>query len=654
MANNSTVNLISYTDSTPISTAKSTMQKSYMDNSSQFSSVLENANKTYSQTQDTNTEKTTNNRNNNEVNKKDTDTKKDLNNTENTTDSSKAQNSNEKVQDTANQSTSNKETNPDEQVNEKEENNSQKQSSDNSDDNQNSENTEAQEDNTNVEYTDESKEQTPMETISNEQMKEISERFEETIKEVSDIQNVVQKNAETVSTESTQATAETQNAANAEETNQPDEQVVENFEQTIDKIINANQTAKTDEPQTEIPNSETSPTVSTTTTTTTTSNTIDTSIIGLTQLNILASQVIQNNTTVNTETTNTNTPQNNINNQSVTNTNTQNLNQIANNQINAGIQTQQNIQNATEQIPSEQIMQDTEVQTPVISVETEAMAASISKSSDDVAQNTKDVLNKTNLTQDAIDKLNAKIVNVQNSNSSNANTNTNSNNLPGKQDTQEQIVKLALESNNTKTSQSNIDLTNLADTSSHMNFEKTLDNIRPQVQAQAPQQSSGNLTQTDIMAQINKQINFKNFGNEGTTKINIILQPENLGKINLELISSKEGVTAQMTTSSQQVKEMLDKNIDSLKETLGNHGVNVNNVSVKVEETQKQANENYLFDGQQPNSGGQGSSNNSQQNQNNPHLNEDIESTLNTETETENEESVLTMYTSTGQVDYKI
>ena len=75
---------------------------------------------------------------------------------------------------------------------------------------------------------------------------------------------------------------------------------------------------------------------------------------------------------------------------------------------------------------------------------------------------------------------------------------------------------------------------------------------------------------------------------EGTTKVTIVLNPENLGKINLELINGKDGLIAKMTAENQQVKELLDKNLETLKSTLGSQGVSVNNLVVKVEETQSQ------------------------------------------------------------------
>jgi len=79
----------------------------------------------------------------------------------------------------------------------------------------------------------------------------------------------------------------------------------------------------------------------------------------------------------------------------------------------------------------------------------------------------------------------------------------------------------------------------------------------------------------------------------------------------LELINGKDGFTARMTTDNAQVKELLDKNLDSLKSSLSNQGVNVGNVTVKVAETEKQSNEMFSFEQRQPGSEGHQASNNS-------------------------------------------
>ena len=103
------------------------------------------------------------------------------------------------------------------------------------------------------------------------------------------------------------------------------------------------------------------------------------------------------------------------------------------------------------------------------------------------------------------------------------------------------------------------------------------------------------LNQSDIMSQVNAK--FEELQKSGNNKVSIILQPENLGKVSVEIMNSKDGIVAKMTTDSQQVKELFDKNVEALKSNLSSQGVNVNNI--KVECSQESANHAMNFEQQQ-------------------------------------------------------
>ncbi len=74
---------------------------------------------------------------------------------------------------------------------------------------------------------------------------------------------------------------------------------------------------------------------------------------------------------------------------------------------------------------------------------------------------------------------------------------------------------------------------------------------------------------------------------QNNSKVNIVLNPESLGKVNIQLLSTKEGLAAQFTVTTQEARDLLMKGLDGLKESLASHGVGVDNVSVKVADSQK-------------------------------------------------------------------
>ena len=74
---------------------------------------------------------------------------------------------------------------------------------------------------------------------------------------------------------------------------------------------------------------------------------------------------------------------------------------------------------------------------------------------------------------------------------------------------------------------------------------------------------------------------------QNNSKVNIVLNPESLGKVNIQLLTTKEGLSAQFTVATQEARDLLMKGLDGLKEALNTHGVGVDNVSVKIADSQK-------------------------------------------------------------------
>ena len=97
------------------------------------------------------------------------------------------------------------------------------------------------------------------------------------------------------------------------------------------------------------------------------------------------------------------------------------------------------------------------------------------------------------------------------------------------------------------------------------------------------------ITPSKIIEQITKQLD----GMVNNSKLNMVLNPGSLGKVNLQLMNTKDGLMAQFTVTTQDVKDILLKGLDGLKESLLAQGVNVDNVTVKLEETESEYNLDY-------------------------------------------------------------
>lgn len=137
------------------------------------------------------------------------------------------------------------------------------------------------------------------------------------------------------------------------------------------------------------------------------------------------------------------------------------------------------------------------------------------------------------------------------------------------------------------------DLTEASTDSKNSNdFVQALSKTQSAKQPQM-QQSIQDIPDVDIMEQMRTKIaiNSKN----GLQKMTFGLTPESLGKVTVEIVKNQNGLSAQILPENPQAKEILDKNLDGLKSTLQSQGVNVNNVNVKISETNSSSNNNNMF-----------------------------------------------------------
>ena len=116
------------------------------------------------------------------------------------------------------------------------------------------------------------------------------------------------------------------------------------------------------------------------------------------------------------------------------------------------------------------------------------------------------------------------------------------------------------------------------------NFGELKSDSQSNVSLQATKPTgNSDVTPSKIIEQISKQLENMNTG----SKVNIVLNPESLGKVSVQLINTKEGLSAQFTVATQDAKNLIMKGLDGLKDALLSQGVSVDNVTVKLNETQE-------------------------------------------------------------------
>ncbi|MCI5824359.1 MAG: flagellar hook-length control protein FliK [Candidatus Gastranaerophilales bacterium] len=164
-------------------------------------------------------------------------------------------------------------------------------------------------------------------------------------------------------------------------------------------------------------------------------------------------------------------------------------------------------------------------------------------------------------------------------------------------------VETDLDSSNEKNSSSenNQSFTKLfTETSAKYNFENTNNlsfNNTIKVDSVSQMNLASKLNQNVNTEMVNKENILNQIANklenlnDSQSKVNIVLRPENLGRLQLEIVSDKNGtISANLTATNEDVKQLLEKSINELKNALNSQGVNVNNIKEKVENTNQASN----------------------------------------------------------------
>jgi len=173
----------------------------------------------------------------------------------------------------------------------------------------------------------------------------------------------------------------------------------------------------------------------------------------------------------------------------------------------------------------------------------------------------KDTMEKAGL-QDMFAKLNARVASLEN------NAGNTGADFFNRQSTQEQLLRMNIQGVQETGKSEVFDMKVNQTAAKHMSAELPHDAAK-----------------TDILSQVQAKISASAINN--TSKMIIQLTPESLGKISIEILNGKDGLSAKLIAQNSQVKDMLEKNIEGLKTALQNQGVNVNSVNIKVGEGEK-------------------------------------------------------------------
>ena len=92
----------------------------------------------------------------------------------------------------------------------------------------------------------------------------------------------------------------------------------------------------------------------------------------------------------------------------------------------------------------------------------------------------------------------------------------------------------------------------------------------------------------EVIKQITEKAKF--FITEDKSEVVIKLKPDHLGKVSLKISIENGNISAKFLAESEKVREMLESNFNSLKDSLNKQGLNIQNLSVSVGNSNKERN----------------------------------------------------------------
>ncbi len=216
------------------------------------------------------------------------------------------------------------------------------------------------------------------------------------------------------------------------------------------------------------------------------------------------------------------------------------------------------------------------------------------------SQMIKNTNSDTEISQKVVDDMELTVEEIM---QSSADSNSNNQNFTSASDT---VVKLAIEN------------TADAETLPAFTLDKAAQNTST-LKATNINMAVKEMNSSDVLNQIGSKMDQLKDGSQ--TRIVLNLRPQELGRVTIELVQGNGGLTTNIIAQNPQVKELLDKSMDTLKQQLVAQGVNVQGMQVKTVEQNAQSNLADNNSSNKDNTNSDNQENSTKQNNNNQEFN---------------------------------
>jgi flagellar hook-length control protein FliK len=124
-----------------------------------------------------------------------------------------------------------------------------------------------------------------------------------------------------------------------------------------------------------------------------------------------------------------------------------------------------------------------------------------------------------------------------------------------------------------------------SDTTVKLDLQPSLHNIQAATERSRPERTGMSKSQIDFIANhLAGQIN------SGTSSLEINLQPESLGKIQLMFQMDEGSLSVRIIAHAEETRNLLDASLQSIKESLSQQGIKVNDMSLDLAQQEKHGN----------------------------------------------------------------